>query len=115
MFGDVIVDAVQRFPAEVEMSVKDYLPDSTTNIWTRIPYQEPQDSMVCLYVGRAHEIAKVLFPIGSQKVASVLGADVLTTSMMSSPKAAIDPNSAETPLISSEFGMRDSLIRICNC
>ncbi|KAJ5531477.1 hypothetical protein N7527_004870 [Penicillium freii] len=91
MFGDVIVDAVRRFPPEAEMSVGDYLPESTTNIWTRIPHREPQDSVIRLYVGRAHEVAKVLFPIGSQKVASVLAADVSNASM-----TALDPDSANT-------------------
>ncbi|KAL6229865.1 hypothetical protein BDW75DRAFT_224157 [Aspergillus navahoensis] len=95
LFGDIIVDAVRRFPPEAGMYMSDCLPESTTNIWTRIPHQELQDSVICLNIGHALAVADVLFPIGSKKVGSIITAN---ESYDGTPAAASLPNSMETAL-----------------
>lgn len=107
VFGDFIFDAVRHSPKEVEMGVGRRFTEITTNVWTRVPRQQPQDAVISLHVQRADEFANILFPNGSQKIISALSTYSPIMPLTNSLQAVLASEDANSE--SSEIGKKDKI------
>jgi hypothetical protein len=112
VFGDVIFNAVRISPTEVETGAGTRFSETTTNVMTRMPRQQPQDAVISLHVGLANELANMLFPNGSQKIASALSTYSPIMPLTSSSQSTMDSEGLNSE--SSEIGEKGKCITYCN-
>lgn len=97
-FGDTICDAVECSPTHRPKRAEGDYSNTTECVWANVPYFAPQDTIVHLDVGSALKLADVLFPIASQRIASVL-------SESGGSEAALGPEK-RTSSLPSDIGMQ---------
>ncbi|PYH76408.1 hypothetical protein BO82DRAFT_296214 [Aspergillus uvarum CBS 121591] len=103
-FGDALFNAIELSPVQIQAKakVKDSLLETTESVWTKVSYKSHEDSVICIEVGSALELADILFPGSAQRIASILSACALDISQKCYSGTSLD--SGRLGKISSEIG-----------
>lgn len=78
-FGDTICEAIECSPTHLSKRMEGRFSQTTQCIQTNVPYDGYQDTIIRLDVGSALTLAEDLFPLASQKIASILPSSQDTT------------------------------------
>lgn len=71
-FGNTICDAIECSPTHASKRMEGRFSETTQCLQTYVPYDGYQDTIIRLDVGSALALADNLFPLASQKIASIL-------------------------------------------
>jgi hypothetical protein len=106
-FGHTICDAIESSSTHLSKKLDGQFSQTTQCIQTNVPYDGYQDTIIRLDVGSALELADLLFPSASQKIASVLSMSTRLIPQTSGSEVSLDPNNLQNSF--SEFGTKDRI------
>ncbi|CAI7660304.1 unnamed protein product [Penicillium manginii] len=80
VFGGNIQKYIRNSLSQLHETANNHPPEFTQSVWMKLPDQSMQDAVFNLNVGSASELAKILYPNLSQKLASFLWPPISKTS-----------------------------------